>query len=457
MPGATEALATWVAETRFDRLPARVVEETKLLILDWVGSCFAGANSRPATILRSVAMEMGGHEQATVLPAYGRTSAPLAALCNAGASHVHEMDDVHRAAIFHPGAPVIPAALALAEREDRGGLDLILAVVCGYEVGIRVGEALGPAHYERWHTTGTAGVLAAAAAAASMLRQGPQTALLALGSAGTQAAGLWEFLADGAMSKQLHPAKAAHDGVFAAMLAARGFTAATRVLEGEKGLLAAASPDPRPGFLIDGLDVGQRRYKVSEVSYKPHASCRHTHPAVDAALALAPQTEPDAIDTVQVRIYSQALDLLRVSEAGTPYAAKFSLPYCVATALVHRSLGIDRFTDDAIRDQAVRALMERVMVETDPAFDARYPAQWPAAVTVRLLDGRTLREAVDHPKGDPENPLTPDEIMAKFYALASPLAGETTALRFAALVAHLDDGTPVRELIGCLEPSRAPA
>ncbi|MDA1240999.1 MAG: MmgE/PrpD family protein, partial [Chloroflexi bacterium] len=341
--GPTAALARFVAEAR---VPADVRRTTRRYLLDWLGSAVAGGEMNPPALMRDVVQALGGHPQATVLADGTRTSAPLAAMANAAASHVLEMDDLDRASISHPGAPVVAAALAVAERDGASGDDLLDAIAVGYEVMIRIGEALGPSHYEHWHTTGTAGTIGAAAAAGRIARLDVGGVHRALGSAGTMTAGLWEFLSDGAMSKQLHPAKAAHDGILAARLAAHGFTAATRILEGPKGLLAAMSADPQPARLTDGLDARMQQWRITSVSFKVHASCRHTHSAVDAALALRAQQSlrPETIARVDVRLYTQALGLLGGMEPTTPYAAKFSLPFCVAAALVHGGLAPERFT-----------------------------------------------------------------------------------------------------------------
>ncbi len=422
-PGPTRALANFVASAG---VPAAVRDVTRRYLLDWLGSAVAGGELRPPAIARAVVADLGGHPQATVLATGERTSAPLAAFANAAAAHVLEMDDLDRESISHPAAPIVAAALAVGEREGADGAALLDAIAVGYEVSIRVGEALGPRHYEHWHTTGTAGTLGAAAAAARLAGLDAATTLQALGSAGTMTAGLWEFLADGAMSKQLHPAKAAHDGILAALLAARGFSAATHILEGPKGVLAAMSTDARPERLTHGLAVDMSDWRIAKVSFKVHASCRHTHSAVDAALALRRQhaLAPDAIARVDVRVYSQALGLLDGMEPTTPYAAKFSLPFCVAAALVHGDLAPQRFTDDSITEAGTLALTERVHFTTDPALDALYPTAWPSIVTVTLADGTQLEARVDHPAGDPESGITEADIAAKFRTLTDALLGD---------------------------------
>ncbi len=416
------ALARFVAEAS---VPEAVRRTARRYLLDWLGSTLAGGELAPPRIVEALVDELGGTSQATVLASGRRSSAPLAALANAAASHVLEMDDLDRASISHPGAPVIAASLAVGERDGASGEELLDAIAIGYEAMIRIGEALGPAHYEHWHMTGTAGTLGAASAASRLAGFDAHTTLMALGSAGTMTAGLWEFLADGAMSKQLHPAKAAHDGVLAALLAGRGFTAATRILEGPKGLFAAMAPAGDPGAIVAGLGPQMASWRIGGVSFKVHASCRHTHPAVDAALALREEQGlgPAEVEHVSVRLYGQALGLLEGMEPTTPYAAKFSLPYCVASALTHGDLAPQRFSEEAITDRGVLELADRISFSVDPELDALYPRAWPSIVSVTTRDGRTLERRVDHPAGDPENGLTDEDVAAKFTSLVGPLLG----------------------------------
>src|SRR5262249_55265869 len=285
----------------------------------------------PARMYNEVARKEGGHPKATALPDFSKTSASWAAQINAAASHTVEMDDLHPTSVLHPAAPIISAAVAVAEANDAGGRELIEAMVGGYEVGIRAGEAVGRSHYNLWHTTGTCGTFGAAAAAAHLLKLNENQIVEALGSAGTQAAGLWQFLADGAMSKQLHPAHAAAAGILSAELASRGFTAAKEIFEGPKGFLAAMSKDAAPEKLTKRL---REAYRISTNSFKKHASCRHTHSSIDAALILRNEKKvrPEALHGVKVRIYPAGYDLLNGVQPTTAYAAKFCLPYTIAAA-----------------------------------------------------------------------------------------------------------------------------
>ncbi|MBI2081590.1 MAG: MmgE/PrpD family protein [candidate division NC10 bacterium] len=418
-----EQLAAFTELLEGGLLPDDVRRTARLCLLDWFGSALAGARAKPTGIVLAVARDLGGRPEATLLPDGAKTSAPLAALVNAASSHVVEMDDVHRAAVFHPGATVIPAALAMAEREGAGGLDLLAAIVAGYEVGIRLGEAAGQRHYDYWHTTGTCGTFAAAAAAGKLLGLETRRLAAALGSAGTAAAGLWEFLVDGAMSKQLHPAKAAHDGILCALLAEQGFTAAARILEGEKGFLRAMAQGGDASRLTDGLGGGT--YRILETSFKAHAACYHIHSSIDAALLLRERHRPDPMRmrSVTVRLYGAAYRLLEPVEPVSPYAAKFSVPYCVATALLHGRVGPDAFTEARLADEEVQTLLGKVRLLHDPALDATYPEKWPAVVELETAAG-TDSVQVDVPRGDPSNPVSEEELLRKFDALAGALPPE---------------------------------
>jgi 2-methylcitrate dehydratase PrpD len=223
----SEQLAAFIAGTDYDVLPAKTIDMCKLAVLDWLGSVAAGGREQPGRMAVAVARGQGGTRQATLVAARERTSCLNAALVNGICSHIVEMDDVHRASILHAGAAVIPAALSVAEMRHATGREFIAALVAGYEIAVRVGEAVTPSHYLYWHTTGTCGTFGAAAAAAKLLGLGQEELVWVLGNAGTQAAGLWEFLADGAMSKHLHAGKAAMNGVLAALLAQQGFVAAS--------------------------------------------------------------------------------------------------------------------------------------------------------------------------------------------------------------------------------------
>ena len=425
--GTTQALAAFTAGLHFDDLPAEVVRRTEDLFLDWLASVLAGRDAHPVQALSHFAAQMGPSSgPSELLPSRGRTSPLFAALVNGAASHVVEQDDVHNGSVFHPGAVVFSPVLAMAQQTGASGRDFIVAAVAGYEAGIRIGEFLGRSHYTIFHTTGTAGTVAAAASVARLLNLDAEQTLHAFGSAGTQAAGLWEFLRDAADSKQLHTAKASADGLLAACIARDGFTGARHILEGPQGMAAGMSSDADASKLTDGLGT---RWALMETSFKYHASCRHTHPAADALLQLLHDEGLAAGDvrSVRARVHQGAIDVLGpVTDPQTIHQSKFSMGTVLALIAVRGRAGLPEF-DAHYRDPAVVAFRDRVAMELDAEVDRAYPARWIGKVTVETTDGRRLEGRVDEPKGDPGNTLTAAELEDKAIRLARYRDGASEA------------------------------
>jgi len=417
-PAPTRTLCEFVAGLRWGDVPGPVVEMAKDLFVDWMGSALGGKDSRPVRALQAFARRMGPREgPSEVLPDRASTSPWFAALVNGASSHVVEQDDVHNGSVFHPAAVIFPPVVAMAQAEGRSGREVLLAAICGYEVGIRVGEFLGRSHYKVFHTTGTAGTVAAAAAVAKLLGLDADLVQQALGSAGTQAAGLWEFLRDAADSKQLHTAKAAADGLLAADLAREGFTGAKRILEGAQGMAAGMSTDADPARLTDRLGS---RWATTETSYKWHASCRHTHPAADALGELLRREglTHDRVAEVTAKVHQGAIDVLGpVGVPTTVHQAKFSMGTVLGLVAVHGKAGLGEFDAHALTDPRVAAFRERVRMTLDPEVDAAYPRRWIGKVEVRTVDGRACSARVDVPKGDPGNSLSRVELEEKAIRL----------------------------------------
>ncbi|CUI31906.1 MmgE/PrpD family protein [Achromobacter xylosoxidans] len=414
-PSAT--LAAFAANLRFEDIPDPVLRRAEDLLLDCLASILAGASARPVLAIDRYAAAMGPADgPSEILINRRRTSPVFAAMVNAAAAHVVEQDDVHNGSVFHPAAVVFPPALAVAQALGRSGRDLLVAAVAGYEVGIRVGEFLGRSHYKIFHTTGTAGTLAAAAATGRLLGLSPAAMLDAFGSAGTQAAGLWEFLRDAADSKQLHTARAAANGIAAAYLAQEGFTGARHILEGPQGMAAGMSSDADPARLTDRLGT---RWALAETSFKFHASCRHTHPAADALQQVLREHKLAESDIARVvaHVHQGAIDVLGpVVDPRTVHQSKFSMGTVLGLIARQGRAGLPEF-DAALDDPAVADFRGRVTMELDPEVDGAYPQRWIGKVTVHTRDGRVLHGRVDEPKGDPGNTLSRDEIEAKTLSL----------------------------------------
>jgi 2-methylcitrate dehydratase PrpD len=428
----TRKLAGVLSAVTYGDLPAPVVAEAERSVLDWLASALAGSLEPPARFAQKVIARMGASRDATVFNA-GRSSAAGAALANGVASHILELDDIHKASTVHAAAAVIPAALAMAEREHADGRAFLRAVVLGYEAALRIGQAVNPSHYRFWHPTGTAATFGAAAAAGSLLKLNAQQMLDALGSAGTQAAGLWEFNADGAMSKHLHPGKAAFNGVLSADLAREGFTGATRILEGERGFFRAMSESHDPARVTDGLG---KRWKILENCYKLHSCCGHIHTAIDAALDIRDQPcfAVDRVSKIDIETYGPGWEIVKEQNPRTPYQAKFSLAYCVAAALLEGAIGLDQFSPDRFSEPGVQrtgiaTLIGRTRVKVAEDLTAKYPDAWPARLAVTLDDGTVLRHAADFPRGNPENPVPISVIEEKFVSLVGSRFDAETARR----------------------------
>ncbi|MBY4949605.1 MmgE/PrpD family protein [Cupriavidus respiraculi] len=424
----TRQLCEFLARFTLADVPAPVIERAKDLYLDWIASAIAGKDAPAIRRLQEFAAAMGPQDgPAEVLVDRRRTSPYFAALINGASSHVVEQDDVHNGSVLHPAAVVFPAVLAAAQAEGKSGADILLASIAGYEAGIRIGEFMGRSHYTVFHTTGTVGTLAAAAAVAKLYGLDAEGINQALGSAGTQAAGLWEFLRDAADSKQLHTAKAAADGSMSAWIARAGFTGARRILEGAQGMAAGMSTDADPFCLTDGLGT---RWATAETSFKFFASCRHTHPAADALKALMQREGIAAaqIERVTTHVHQGAIDVLGpVTNPATIHQAKFSMGTVLGLVAIHGHAGLGEFEEQALQDARVAAFRDKVEMALDDEINRAYPRQWIGRVTVRTTDGRTLEARVDVPKGDPDNTLSRPELEAKAIQLGAFRHGASEA------------------------------
>jgi 2-methylcitrate dehydratase PrpD len=413
-----QRLAEFASTLEFAKIPEPVVRRCEALMLDWFGSALAGKGMRPVQTIEAFAAAMGPSEGPSEVLASRRSTSPLfAAMVNAASSHVAEQDDVHNGSVFHPAAVVFPPVLAVAQAIGASGQELTTASVAGYEVGIRVGEFLGQPHYKIFHTTGTAGSLAAAAAVGRLLGLDPNKMLNAFGSAGTQAAGLWEFLRDAADSKPLHTAHAAVTGLSSAYLARDGFTGAKRILTGAQAMASGMSRDADPGRLVDRLG---ERWALAETSFKFHASCRHTHPAADALLQVMQRQSlnQDEVRSVTARVHQAAIDVLGpVVDPQTVHQAKFSMGSVLVLAATRGSAGMADF-ETYFKQPETIAFARKVSMKLDPEVEAAYPARWIGKVDVETMDGRRFEGRVDEPKGDPGNTLSTAELQTKALGLA---------------------------------------
>ena len=375
------------------------LQRATIFTLDAVANALAGRNTAPGQKL----LRWGALQGADA----GRH-----ALVAGGLTHILETDDLHRASVTHPGCVVPPAVFAVAEREGSSGIDLLRAILQGFEAMCRVGMGVGGAHYRIWHNTATCGPYGSAVAASHLLDLSEEQAVHAFGNAGTQSAGLWQFLETGAMSKHLHAGRAAEAGIVAADLAALGFTGPPAILEGEKGFFKATCPDAEPSAVLANADAP---WQLTLTSIKPWPSCRHTHPAIDAALELHAALGSRAIASVEVQAYQAALDVCDRPRPGSEYEAKFSLYHCVAAALADGRVNFDSFDADA-RDR-LASLRERTDIAATEPWISAYPASWGSRVSVICEDGQGFCAERSGARGDPELALSDAEMIDKAHML----------------------------------------
>ncbi len=371
------------------------LRKTALFTLDAVANLIAGRNSTVGQKL----LQWGGGRQNDE----GRR-----AFVMGGLTHILEVDDVHRASVVHTGCVTVPVALALAQNREIPGHTFLKSILYGFEAACRVGMSVGPSHYKVWHNTATCGPYGSAMTAATLLELSDQQTMHALGNAGTQSSGFWEFLKTGAMSKHLHAARAAEAGLVSAELAALDFTGPPKILEGPSGFYAGACPDPEPDAVLRDPDG---EWQVHLTSIKPWPSCRHTHPAIDASLAVYAELDGELIEKVNVSTYQAAIDVCDRPIATTEYEGKFSIQHCVAAALQRGKVDFSAFGATA-RTEAAK-LSKKVNLFTREPYASAYPRSWGAGVSVTLENGKKIESLKPECKGDPEAMLGEAEMIEK--------------------------------------------
>lgn len=381
-----------------------------LHVLDWTGCAIIGARSAAGQLL---ARESGifGDGPCRAIGVTGGVSAARAAFVNGGLGNVLEMDDIHRTSILHPGPVVIPAVLAAAQAFHLSSRQFLDGIVRGYEALIRIGRSVGPEHYAKWHNTGSCGPFGAAAGVAFALDLNEEQFVSALGNAGSTASSLWRCRHEPVMTKQWHTARAAEDGLAAAALAREGFTGPEYILEGEQGFYQATAPGADPDAVIRDP---RSAWLIHDTSFKPWPACRHAHAAIDAALAARADVGQEVgILSAVVQTFADAARFCDRALPTTGLEAKFSLQHSVAVALHKGRPELSDFHPDRIDHEPVAALRSRIAVAVTDEFEAAYPRRYGSAVTISLADGREKRFSAPDALGDPENPLSGDEIADK--------------------------------------------
>lgn len=419
--------------------PEEAFEAARLCLLDWFGATIAGAAEMPATALRRA---LPGEGPAGLIPDGEGRDPRTAALINGTASHTVEVDDIYRTGLFHPGVVTIPAALALAEAEDTGGEVLLRAIIAGYEVGNRIARAVNPAHYQYWHTTGTVGHFGATAAGTLVLGLDRVQTAHALATAATMAAGLRQAFASDAMSKPLHAGRAAEAGVLSALAARHGVTGVADILDAERGFATAMSKDVDWAASLSDLD---RDWTICQTTPKAHACCGHNFAALDGIAEIMKQgIALDAIEHIEIATYRAALEICGNPAPQSAAEARFSLPYCAGVMALQGAITPGAFSADSLADPDIRAMAKRVRLVLDAEAESKFPSARSATVTLVLKDRKPIQMHRPTRKGDPDDPLSPEDLTAKFHTLADPVTGRSAARSLAASILNLSSETPTR-------------
>jgi len=437
----SSAYADFVVGTQFESIGEETIVQAKKVLLDLIGVSLAGYQTTtfPKMVVEYV-LELGGRAEATVIRGKKRIPALNAAFANAVCAHALDMDDGHRFAASHPGAVVIPAAIAAAELVKASTKTLITGIVVGYEVMIQIGKVIASSSLKRgFHITGITGPFGAAAAAAKIMGLAREEVIAAMGMAGLQSAGLIQVNheVEGSMVKPLNPGRASASGLLSCILARKGAKGPVEIFEGEDGYLKAFTDKAKMEELTQ--DLGQK-YEISKVYLKLYSACRHAHAPIDAAFEAFGKVDGkiEEIEKIIVETYPAAVRLAGIPHATTPSAGRFSIPFSVALALVKQDAGADKYCEENIKNQAIQDLARRVELVASKKWEAVYPRKRGASVTIAYRNGRSWCAHVELAKGEPENPASWEEITRKFTVNAVNLISEDKAEKLVQVITNIE-------------------
>jgi 2-methylcitrate dehydratase PrpD len=440
-----ESLAKMIYDLQFNDLSEEVIDRTKYLALDFIGLAARGNTFESSQPIHELIRLYGGKGKGIVIGSKDLSPFPqYAALANGSASHSLELDDVINEASLHPAVAVFPTAFALADEHEKSGKDLILASVIGYEVMGLLGKALNPTSvYARgFHPTGIVGAFAAAAVASKLMGLTMEQTVNALGTVGSQAAASMEFLNTGSWTKRLHPGWAAHNGIIAAQLAKAGFTGPKSIIEGDKGFARAYSYD----FNLEDMNTefSNSDNFILKTSIKPHACCRYKQGPLDIVLDIVKthDLKPSDIQKINVHIVQTGLPIVAFPEEDkrnpqSSVDAQFSMHFGAAVAVLYRKTLLEQYDDQVVRLPEVKELMEKVYCFRGEDLEKEFPKKWPARVEIETSKG-TFSDKIDYPKGDPENPLTWEEMITKFNYVSAPIYDENQQQQIVSEVRKLE-------------------
>ncbi|MDI7259281.1 MAG: MmgE/PrpD family protein [Thermodesulfobacteriota bacterium] len=454
MENVTMKLAEFISQLTFDKIPGGAIKKAKASLLDSLGCAFSGSTTQCSKIVNHFVQSQKGVREASLWTTSFLGPAANVVLANGTMIHSFDFDDYHMTKI-HPGAAVIPAAMAVGEKEKIDGKRLITAVVAGYETMTHLSRGLNPgaSRLKGWHLTGTCGTFAAAAALGNIWQFDPMTMSNALGMAGTQSSGLWAFTADGSESKRFHPGRAAQSGVIAAILARKGYRGPTKILEAEDGgFYKATSEDFNFSKTLEGLG---EKFDIEDVAIKPYPACASLHSSVDAALILRKENEIPLDQIKEIQVHNSELVNVQCGFEYRPMGAlqaQMSMQYCMARIMIDGELSMAQFTEEKLSDPAAIELTQRVRFFLDEEINMIYPREFPSVVEIIMKDGKNYRQRVNMPKGSVANPMTWLDVQKKFEKHALQVVPEKKANAIIEMIDHLERVSDVGEIPKQMKP-----
>jgi 2-methylcitrate dehydratase PrpD len=448
----SQKIAQFYMDADIEAIPQRVFEHTKNVIVDWAGCGIGGANIDSTKMIKEVFLSESGNHDCTVFCGQ-KASESHAAFINGAASHGLEMDDASYDAGGHPAVVILPAAMAVAETVNAKGKDFLLSVIWGYDMMTRVGRGVVPDNcFDRgWHPTAVCGIFGATAAAAWLLKLDAPKIANALGIAGGFASGNLECYADGSLTKRLNPANAAMSAIYAARLAAVGYTGPKWVFEGKHGFFRSYTDNPTPERMLENLDYSE--YPIEIASFKPYACCRYNHSPIDSILKIMAdhKLKADDIEKIVIDICNMAIRAV-VEPKSIKYnppntaAAQFSLPYTATCAALFGDVSVSQFTEEKLHDPEIRNFINKIEMVHTGEMDQYLPDIFAALVTIHTKDGRELKQLTKFSKGDPENPMTTKEIKDKFMALSQMTISANRARKIYDAIMDLENFSTIKDL-----------
>lgn len=435
---STEQVARYVTETSYESIPREAVQAAKKPILDTLGVALAGCTEPVSQLLTEFVQAEESKPEAGLIGGGFKTVAPQAAWVNGTIAHALDYDDWCIPFGGHPTVAILPAVLALGEKNGASGRDVLLSYIVGFEAAAKVGPVCLRHYMIGWHMTGTMGTIGAAAAAAKLLGLGVEETEIALGIAASLAAGLKQNI--GTMTKPLHAGNAARNGVVAATLAQRGFTADNGILEAPQGYCRVLGGGAEMDLSRLGEGLGERYDILSTVATKPWPSCADTHTAIESVLSLCREhdTKPEDVEEVEVRTGPVILSVAFHTRPQTALEGKFSMNYCIARALLDREVRLADFTNGRVQQPEVQRLIPKVHYAEPPELANDIAAVLGSEVVIKLRDGTTVTRRQDSPKGSASNPMDWEEVCAKYWDCACTVLRPRDVNTCLDIVSHLE-------------------